>query len=81
MIKRAIDNLPKMQRLAFVLTKYEDLPQKQTALVLRVSEGAVEQLVLRAKNNLRKKLKDTVGFETVPLSNKKKEEDEKSARY
>lgn len=53
-IQHAIDSLPEKQRLAFVFTKYEDLPQKQVAEIMNLSEGAVEQLVLRAKNNLKK---------------------------
>jgi RNA polymerase sigma-70 factor (ECF subfamily) len=80
-IRHAIDSLPKSQRLAFVLTKYEELPQKQVAAIMKISEGAVEQLVLRAKNNLRKKLKTAIGLETARLSNNKTKEDEKSERY
>ncbi|MBK8088508.1 MAG: RNA polymerase sigma factor [Chitinophagaceae bacterium] len=53
-IQKAIDSLPEKQRLAFVLAKYEELPQRQVAEILEVSEGAVEQLILRAKNNLKK---------------------------
>ena len=56
-IRKAIDSLPEKQRMAFVLSKYEELPQKTIASVMNTSEGAVEQLLLRAKNNLRKKLK------------------------
>jgi RNA polymerase sigma-70 factor (ECF subfamily) len=80
-IKYAINGLPKNQRLAFVLTKYEELSQKKVAEIMNTSEGAVEQLVLRAKNNLRKKLSAAVGFETVQLSNKKMRADEKSKRF
>lgn len=55
-IRQAIYALPEKQQLAFVLTKYEELPQKQVAEIMHTSEGAVEQLVIRAKNNLRNKL-------------------------
>ncbi len=55
-IRKAMQELPEKQRLAFVLTKYEELPQRQVAEILQISEGAVEQLVIRARNNLRKKL-------------------------
>lgn len=68
-IKNAIDGLPHKQRLAFVLTKYEELPQKQVAAIMKLSEGAVEQLVSRAKNNLRKKLKPSIGLQKIKLSN------------
>ena len=69
LIKKAIDNLPHKQRLAFVLTKYEELSQKEVAIILNITEGAVEQLVLRAKTNLKKKLAPAIGLSTVPLSN------------
>jgi RNA polymerase sigma-70 factor, ECF subfamily len=68
LIKQAIDNLPHKQRLAFILTKYEDLPQREVAAIMKLTEGSVEQLVLRAKNNLRKNLAATIGFNTVSVS-------------
>lgn len=55
-IKKAIDSLPDSQRAAFVLSKYEELNQKEIAAILNKSEGAVEQLLQRAKTNLQKKL-------------------------
>ncbi len=55
-IKKAIDSLPDAQRTAFVLSKYEELSQKEIAAVMNKSEGAVEQLIQRAKNTLQKKL-------------------------
>lgn len=68
MIKQAIDSLPQKQRIAFILTKYEELPQKQVAVIMDISEGAVEQLVLRARNNLTKKLQSPIGFDRNYLS-------------
>ncbi len=56
LIRRAMDSLPEKQRTAFILSKYEDLSQKEIASVLKTSEGAVEQLLQRAKAGLRKKL-------------------------
>lgn len=55
-IKRAIESLHEKQKTAFVLSKYEELPQKQIAEIMKISEGAVEQLLQRAKSNLQKKL-------------------------
>lgn len=55
-IQKAITALPEKQQIAFVLNKYEELPQKEIAIVMNTTEGGVEQLILRAKNNLRKKL-------------------------
>lgn len=60
-IRKAMQELPGKQRLAFVLTKYEELPQRQVAEIMQISEGAVEQLVIRARNNLRKKLEKIMG--------------------
>jgi len=53
-IQQALDALPEKQRLAFVFSKYEELPQKQVADIMNISEGGVEQLLIRAKNNLKK---------------------------
>lgn len=61
LIQDAIDQLPDKQRTAFILYRYDDLSQKQVADIMNISEGAVEQLLLRAKNNLQKKLQQTIG--------------------
>lgn len=55
-IRRAIDGLPEKQHIAFTLSKYNEMPQKEIACVMQISEGAVEQLLQRAKINLQKKL-------------------------
>jgi RNA polymerase sigma-70 factor (ECF subfamily) len=55
-IRMAIDSLPEKQRMAFILSRYEELPQKKIAAIMNRSEGAVEQLLQRAKENLKKKL-------------------------
>ena len=60
-IRKAIDSLPEKQRTAFVLSKYDDLPQKEIAAIMQCSEGSVEQLLQRAKTNLQKKLSSLVG--------------------
>ncbi len=51
-----IDALPERQRTALVLSKIEGLAQKEIAAVMQIGEGAVEALLHRAKDNLRKKL-------------------------
>ena len=56
MVRNAIDNLPEKQRTAFVLSKYDDLSQREIADLMKISEGSVEQLLQRAKANLQKKL-------------------------
>lgn len=52
----AIDKLPKNQKIAFVLSKYDDLPNKEISEVMNISLSAVESLVFRAKKNLQKML-------------------------
>lgn len=56
LIYQAMKDLPAMQRVAFVLSKYEELPQARVAEILHLSTGAVEQLIYRAKRNLKQKL-------------------------
>lgn len=56
LIYQAMKDLPAMQRVAFVLPKYEELPQARVAEILHLSTGAVEQLIYRAKRNLKQKL-------------------------
>jgi len=56
LVKNALDALPEKQRTAIVLSKYDDLSQKEIAQIMETSEGAVEALIQRAKTNLREKL-------------------------
>lgn len=56
LVKNALDSLPDNQRTAIVLSKYEDLSQKEIADIMGKSEGAVEALIQRAKANLRSRL-------------------------
>lgn len=55
-VQKALDSLPENQRTAIILSKYDDLPQKEIAAIMKVTEGAVEALIQRAKQNLRQKL-------------------------
>ncbi|MFZ4705342.1 MAG: RNA polymerase sigma factor [Bacteroidales bacterium] len=57
-IHRALDLLPENQCIAFTLSKYDDLPQREIAQIMNLTEGAVEALLQRAKANLQKKLSD-----------------------
>ena len=65
-IQDALDSLPENQRTAIVLSKYDDLPQKEIAEVMQTTEGAVEALIQRAKANLRVKLSSS--YKKVPLT-------------
>lgn len=55
-LHNAVDALPKNQRIAFVLSKYEDLSNREIAEVMNLSVSSVESLMYRAKKNLQKKL-------------------------
>jgi RNA polymerase sigma-70 factor, ECF subfamily len=55
-IKHAINSLPYNQRIAFVLSKYQDLSYLEVADVMEISLSSVESLIHRAKMNLQKKL-------------------------
>jgi RNA polymerase sigma factor, sigma-70 family len=52
----ALDSLPENQRIAFTLSKYDELSYKEIADILGTTISAVESLIHRAKNNLQKKL-------------------------
>ena len=53
---KAIDKLPEKQKIAFTLNKLEDLSYVEVSDVMQVSVPAVESLMHRAKQNLRKML-------------------------
>lgn len=55
-VQNALNSLPENQRTAIVLSKYDDLSQKEIAEIMKTTEGAVEALIQRAKTNLRTKL-------------------------
>jgi len=55
-VRQALDALPENQRTAIILSKYDDLSQKEIAEIMNNTEGAVEALLQRAKKNLRDKL-------------------------
>jgi RNA polymerase sigma-70 factor (ECF subfamily) len=55
-VQQALDSLPEKQRTAIVLSKYDELSQKEIATIMDTTEGAVEALLQRAKANLREKL-------------------------
>lgn len=55
-LQKALDSLPENQHTAIVLSRYDDLPQKEIAEIMGTTEGSVEALLQRAKKNLREKL-------------------------
>lgn len=59
-VKLAIDSLPANQRMAVILSRYDELSYEDIAQSMRCSTKAVKSLLHRAKLQLRKKLKDHV---------------------
>jgi len=55
-LQNALDSLPENQRIAITMSKYEGFSQQEIADVLGATVSAVESLIHRAKQNLRKKL-------------------------
>jgi RNA polymerase sigma-70 factor, ECF subfamily len=51
-----LNTLPENQRIAFSLSKYDQMSSKEIAEVLTTTVSAVESLIHRAKKNLEKKL-------------------------
>ena len=52
----AINSLPRNQKVAFILNKYEELSYKEITEIMNLSLSSVESLIFRAKMNLQKKL-------------------------
>ena len=65
-----IAKLPIKQRTAFILSKYDQLPQKEIAAIMQISEGAVESLIQRAKTNLQKRLSKVLKHDNKHLTMK-----------
>ena len=58
---KAISQLPENQKTAFTLHKLEDLSYQEVSEVMQTSIAAVESLMHRAKQNLRKMLEKDAG--------------------
>ena len=59
-IQESLEALPPNQRTAVILKRYEGLSYQEIADVLNTSVSAVESLLFRAKQTLKKKLKSYV---------------------
>ncbi|MGC4103518.1 RNA polymerase sigma factor [Ferruginibacter sp.] len=55
---KLVDQLPENQRTAFILNKVEELSYREIAAILNSTEPAVDSLLQRAKQNLRKKINE-----------------------
>lgn len=61
-VRTALNALPPNQRMAIVLRYYEDLNYKEIALALKTTTKAVERLLSRGRERLRKILEDQDEF-------------------
>ncbi len=61
LLLQQIKQLPTQQQTALILAKIEDKSQQEVAEIMNISVKAVESLIQRAKNNLRKKITETEG--------------------
>ena len=59
---RIIYSLPEKQKTAIILSKIEDMPQKEVAEIMNLNIKAVESLLQRAKNNIENKLNKREGI-------------------
>ena len=56
LLHEAMDSLPQNQRVAFTLSKYDDLSYQEISAIMDLTISSVESLIHRAKKNLQKKL-------------------------
>ncbi len=56
-IRKAIDSLPKSQRIAVLLQRFEGLSYKEISGIMKCSVSSVESLLFRAKQTLKERLK------------------------
>lgn len=54
-MQKVLNQLPEKQRIALTLHKYENISHKEIAEIMSVSVPAVESLIFRAKNQIRRK--------------------------
>jgi RNA polymerase sigma-70 factor, ECF subfamily len=59
-IRRKVEALPELQRLAVIMHKYQEMDYKEIAEVLKKSESATKSLLFRAYETLREQLKEFV---------------------
>lgn len=57
-LKKAIDQLPENQKVAFTMSFIEELPRQEVADLMEISLKATESLLQRAKKKLREILRD-----------------------
>lgn len=55
-VREALNSLPENQKLAIILKKYENLSYEEISKIIGCSISAVDSLIQRAKQNLKRKL-------------------------
>jgi RNA polymerase sigma-70 factor (ECF subfamily) len=55
-INSAIDSLPEVLKMTFILREFEDLSYEELAKILRCSQGTIKSRLCRAREALRQKL-------------------------
>ncbi|MBD3321471.1 MAG: sigma-70 family RNA polymerase sigma factor [Chitinivibrionales bacterium] len=55
-LTRALGKIPAKQRIAFILSKYDNFSYEEISRIMKTSISSVESLIHRAKMNLQKKL-------------------------
>jgi RNA polymerase sigma-70 factor (ECF subfamily) len=56
MLYKMLETLPESQKMAFLLNKMDGLSYGEIGVIMKISESAVDSLLQRAKQNLRKKI-------------------------
>ncbi len=55
-VRKAIQNLPENQRIALLLRQYNEFSYEEISRIMGISTSAVESLIQRARQNLKKSL-------------------------
>jgi RNA polymerase sigma-70 factor (ECF subfamily) len=66
-VQRALEDLNERQRAAVVLNKFEDMTYIEIAEVMNLTTKAVKSLLSRARENLRKALKQYIYMDGAPI--------------
>ena len=70
MVRMALDNLSERQRMAVLLSKFEDMSYADIARAMEMSPQAVKSLLSRARESLRQKLEPYVEDGSLRQANK-----------
>jgi RNA polymerase sigma-70 factor (ECF subfamily) len=74
-VKDAVDRLPEQQRLALILARYHHCSYEEAAETLGTSVPAIKSLLTRARQNLKKHLRDLIEGDAQPVSGRGAEDE------